>query len=99
MTMRRFSSLVIGIAALAFIAVLLFSGTRAFSAGKGDRSAPTVPTNLAITAITSTSVSLSWGPSSDNSGKFSYQVRVNRLNNSSYSTLALSRSDRDDFYG
>ena len=87
MTTRRFSRLVIGIAALAFVVVLLFSGTIAFSAGKGDRSAPTVPTNLTITAITSTSVSLSWGASSDNSGKLSYRVRINRLN-SSYTTLA-----------
>lgn len=87
MTTRRFSRLVIGIATLSYFAVLLFSGTIASSAGKGDRSAPTVPTNLVITAMTSTSVSLSWGPSSDNSGKFSYRVRVNRLS-SSYSALA-----------
>ena len=87
MTTRRFSRLAIGIAALGVFAVLLFNGTIAFSAGKGDRSAPTVPTNLVITAITSTSVGLSWGASTDNSGKLSYRVRVNRLNNS-YSTLA-----------
>ena len=96
MTTRRFSRLVIGIAALAFIAVLLFSGTKAFSSGKGDRSAPTVPTNLVITAITSTSVSLSWGPSSDNSGKFSYRVQVNRLN-SSYTTLATVAQTQTTF--
>ena len=86
MTIRRFSRLVIGIAVLAFIAVLLFSGP-ATLAGKGDRSAPTTPTNLAVTAITSTSVSLSWGPSTDNSGKFSYKVRINNLS-ASYSQVA-----------
>lgn len=96
MTTRRFSRLVISIAALAFFAVLLFSGTIASSAGKGDRSAPTVPTNLVITAITSTSVSLSWGPSTDNSGKFSYRVRVNRLN-SSYSALATVAQTQTTF--
>ena len=83
MTIRRFTRLVIGIAALAFIAVLLFSGQRTL-AGKGDRSAPTTPTNLTVTGITSTSVSLSWGPSTDNSGKLSYKVRIN----GSYSQVA-----------
>ena len=86
MTIRRFSRLVIGIAALAFTVVLLFSGPTTF-AGRGDRSAPTTPTNLVVTAITSTSVSLSWGPSTDNSGKLSYRVRINNLN-SSFSVVA-----------
>lgn len=84
MTIRRFSRLVIGIAALTFIAVLLFSGPTTF-AGRGDRSAPTTPTNLVVTAITSTSVSVSWGPSTDNSGKLSYKVRIN---NGSFSQVA-----------
>lgn len=86
MTKRRFSRLVIGVAALALTAVLLFSGSIT-QAAKGDRSAPTAPTNLVVTAITSTTVSLSWGASTDNSGKFTYKVRVNNLN-SSYNVLA-----------
>ena len=42
--------------------------------GSRDRVKPTAPTNLVVTATTSHSVSLAWGPSSDNSGKFSYII-------------------------
>jgi len=86
MTTRRFS-LIVGSAALAFAAVLLFS-ISASSAGKGDRSAPTVPTNLTLTAISETTASFSWGASTDNSGKFSYRLRVTNLQNSAYNSLA-----------
>jgi hypothetical protein len=75
-------------AAFAFTAVLLFNGQTVSSAGKGDRSAPTVPANLTVTGITDWSVSLKWQPSTDTSGKFSYRVRINNLNNSAYNTLA-----------
>ncbi|CAG0998866.1 Chitinase A1 [Phycisphaerales bacterium] len=37
-----------------------------------DRTPPTTPTNLQVTAVSSTSVSFAWGPSSDNSGSFFY---------------------------
>jgi chitodextrinase len=86
MTTRRFS-LIVGSAALALVAVLLFSAS-ASSAGKGDRSAPTVPTNLTLTAISETTASFSWGASTDNSGKFSYRLRVTNLQNSAYNSLA-----------
>ena len=39
-----------------------------------DRTPPTAPTNLIVTATTSNSVSLAWGPSADNSGSFSYII-------------------------
>jgi chitodextrinase len=39
-----------------------------------DRQAPTAPTNLRLTGVTKTSVSLAWDPSTD-SGAFSYVVR------------------------
>lgn len=39
-----------------------------------DRQAPTTPTNLRVTGVTKTSVSLAWDPSTDN-GSFSYVVR------------------------
>jgi hypothetical protein len=45
--------------------------------------APTTPTNLSVTAITENTVSLKWNASTDNSGKFSYRVRVNSLTSSS----------------
>jgi hypothetical protein len=36
--------------------------------------APTAPSNLRVTGMTSSSVSLAWDPSTDNSGSFLYQV-------------------------
>jgi chitinase len=39
-----------------------------------DRTPPTAPTNLMVTATTETSASLAWGPSTDNSGKFNYLI-------------------------
>jgi hypothetical protein len=87
MTTQTLARLIIATAAVALLAVLLFSGTTT-SAAKGDRSAPTTPTNLVVTAITETTVALKWNPSTDNSGKFSYQVKINLLNSSSYNSLA-----------
>ena len=40
-----------------------------------DRTKPTTPTNLRVTAATSYSVSLAWNPASDNSGSLSYRIR------------------------
>jgi chitodextrinase len=87
MTARQLSRVVIGIAALAFVVVLLFS-VSVTSAAKGDRSAPTAPTNLVVTAVTDTTASVSWQGSTDNSGKLSYRLRINNLNNSAYNSLA-----------
>jgi chitodextrinase len=42
--------------------------------GGGDRTAPTAPTNLRVTSLSQTSVTLAWDPSTDNSGSFSYSV-------------------------
>jgi chitodextrinase len=39
-----------------------------------DRTPPTAPTNLVATAVTETSMTLSWGPSTDNSGSFTYVI-------------------------
>jgi len=89
MTTRHLSRLIIGIAALALTTSLLFNETASSAAaGKGDKSAPTTPTNLVVTAITESTVSLSWNAATDNSGKFSYQVRINNLTNSAYNSLA-----------
>lgn len=86
MTTRHYSRLLVGTAVLVLIVGLLITGTTTFSAGKGDRSAPTVPSNLAAGTITETSVNLSWSPSTDNSGKLSYRIRITNLKNSSVST-------------
>ena len=87
MTTRLLSRLIIITAAFAFTAMLLFSGQHV-SAGKADRSAPTAPANLMVTAVADTSVTLKWQGSTDNSGKLSYRVRITNLNNSAYNTLA-----------
>lgn len=87
MTTRRWARLIIGTASLALIGGLLFSGSGT-SAARGDRAAPTSPTNLVVTAVTTTTVSLSWNPSTDNSGKFSYKLRITHLKNSAYNSLA-----------
>jgi chitodextrinase len=42
-----------------------------------DRTPPTTPANLRITATTDTSVSLAWNASTDNSGNFWYCVQTN----------------------
>lgn len=86
MTTRHYSRLLVGTAVLVLIVGLLITGTTTFSAGKGDRSAPTTPANLAAGTITETSVNLSWSPSTDNSGKLSYRIRITNLKNSSVST-------------
>ncbi|HEX6904232.1 MAG TPA: fibronectin type III domain-containing protein [Thermoanaerobaculia bacterium] len=39
-----------------------------------DRTPPTAPTNLVVTATTEHSVTLAWGRSTDNSGRFSYII-------------------------
>jgi hypothetical protein len=74
---------------VASLALLLFSGRIASAAApaKADKTAPTTPTNLVVTGVTENTVSLKWNPSTDNSGKFSYRVKVNSLN-SSYNVLA-----------
>src|SRR5829696_5448972 len=40
----------------------------------GDKTPPTTPTDLRVTSLGQTSVTLAWDPSTDNSGTFSYSV-------------------------
>lgn len=86
MATRHLSRLIIGLSALAFLVGLLLSGSTT-SAAKGDKSAPTAPANLVVTAITETSISLSWKAATDNSERFSYRVRITNLNNSAPPTV------------
>src|SRR6185503_9642748 len=60
----------------AVLLALLTSAT-AFGYPPHDHIPPTTPTNLQVTAVSPTSVSLSWGPSSDNSGSFFYVLYAN----------------------
>src|SRR5688572_12355947 len=46
------------------------------SAQGRDRTPPTAPTNLTVVATTEHSVTLSWGASTDNSGKFTYIIQA-----------------------
>jgi chitodextrinase len=59
---------------LAVLAVLLAS-LAMNAAAAPDRTKPTTPSNLRVTATTPTSVALAWNPSTDNSGSFLYVVR------------------------
>ena len=54
-----------------------FPFLRAFtvSAAGRDSTPPTAPSNLRVTGKTTSSVSLAWNPSTDNSGNFSYRIR------------------------
>lgn len=68
---RTFSSL-----SKAGLILLLTAGANAsvLSAQTRDRIPPTAPTRLVATAADSDSVTLSWGPSTDNSGRFNYVI-------------------------
>jgi chitodextrinase len=79
MTTQTLSRLIIVTVAVGLLTVLLFSGPTT-SAAKADKTAPTTPTNLVVTAITDTTVALKWNASTDNSGKFSYRIKINQLN-------------------
>lgn len=87
MTTRHLSPSINLLAILAVCVVFVLTGSPA-SAGKADRSAPTVPANLKVTSITETTVSLVWNPSTDNSGKFSYKLKINNQKNSAYNSIA-----------
>jgi chitodextrinase len=59
--------------ALALALTLLAVAPAAASAA--DRTKPTTPGNLRVTATTATSVSLAWNASTDNSGSVTYRIR------------------------
>jgi chitinase len=56
------------------VAFILLCTSPDLSAQLRDRTPPTAPGNLAVTSTTQTSASLSWAPSTDNSGKLNYLV-------------------------
>ena len=53
---------------------MLFGSSILSAQSSRDRTPPTAPTNLVVTATTEHSVSLAWGPSTDNSGRFTYII-------------------------
>ena len=70
---RTFPSLLKPGRILLLTLLTMLSGSAVLSANK-DRIPPTAPTNLVVTATTEHSVSLAWGPSKDNSGRFNYII-------------------------
>ena len=54
--------------------LLIVAGGSTGSAQSRDRTPPTRPTDLRVTATTSYTVSLTWNPSTDKSGQFSYVI-------------------------
>ena len=91
MTTQTLARLIISSVTVSLLALLLLSGTTA-SAGKADKLAPTTPTNLVVTGLTENTVSLRWNPSTDNSGKFSYRVKINDLTRSSTLLTIVSQT-------
>ena len=62
-------------ATFVILALTMVFGTPVLSAQfVRDRVPPTAPTNLVVTATTDHSVTLAWGSSTDNSGRFSYII-------------------------
>lgn len=86
MTTLRLSRLFVGITLVVLFVMFVFSN--AVSSAGRDRVPPTTPTNLVVTAITETTVTLSWTAAGDNSGKFSYKLKITNLNNSTYKSVA-----------
>ena len=62
------------VATILVVLVMLLSTSPALAAK--DRTPPTTPTNLHVTATTANSVTLAWDASTDNSGNFSYRVHL-----------------------
>ncbi|HTJ72511.1 MAG TPA: cellulose binding domain-containing protein [Actinospica sp.] len=71
--------------------------TSANGSGGGDTTAPSTPSNLAVTGTTSNSASLSWSPSTDNVGVAGYRVyrngtQVGTSTGTTYTDTGLSAS-------
>jgi chitodextrinase len=75
MSVRHAVRAVVGIAVLSMLLAVAFTAPTA-SAQLRDRTPPTTPTNLRVTATTPYSISLAWSPSTDNSARFSYAIQA-----------------------
>ena len=64
------------VTAVQILILALSWGSSDVSAQGRDRTPPTAPTNLTVVSATEHSVTLSWGPSTDNSGKFTYIIQA-----------------------
>jgi hypothetical protein len=70
----------------------------------GDTSSPTAPTALTITAVTNNSISLSWAPSTDNTGVTAYELYQNNslinsnITSTSYQVTGLACAAPYSYY-
>ena len=78
--------------AFAFVVVLSLDGAVTSSAPR----VPTAPTGLTATAVTETTISLSWGASKHNRS-FSYQLRMTNHTNSQYNTVIAVPSSQTSY--
>ena len=62
------------VAAILVVLVSMFGTSTALAAR--DRKPPTKPANLRVTSLTPHRVTLTWDPSTDNSGSFTYRIFV-----------------------
>ena len=86
MTTRRLSRFAAAITLI--MLVVMFVSNDPVSSAPRDKTPPTTPGNLAVTSVAETTVNLSWNAASDNSGKLSYKLKINNLNNSAYNSVA-----------
>ncbi len=90
-------------AVFALVLALVVVGSAAAASPRGDRTAPTTPTNLRVTSLGQTTVTLAWDPSTDKSS-FSYSVNVNGLSfavsqtQTTYTLTSLSPGRTYSFY-
>jgi chitinase len=70
--------------------VLVVASGSTGSAQSRDKTPPSQPKNLQVTAITAYSVTLTWTPSTDNSGQFSYVICCANVSSQTASQSATS---------
>lgn len=75
----RIGSSIRALATVGLAAVLVFAATSPAAAARPDRTAPSQPTNLRATAVTHTTITVAWSPSTDNVGVRSYTLWVEGL--------------------
>lgn len=80
-----------------------FPFTMTLTPGGGDTQAPTAPTNLSATAVSSSQINLSWTASTDNVGVTGYQifrggVQVGTTSGTTYSDNGLAANTTYSYY-
>lgn len=71
--------------------LLMLAFTVSPASAAHDRTPPTTPTDLQVTAMTAYSVSLAWNPSTDNSGNVTYTICCANVSSETFPGPASSR--------